>query len=98
MRLVSRVIALQPALSPVAATASSCESWMSSQMLSVQRRGGLPRGRRQEAELMMTGCRCPGCLVEDDICEVVGGLYGLRADDRLLEYGQPRAEGLQHSL
>ena len=33
-----------------------------------------------------------------EIGEVVGGLYGLRADDRLLRYGQPRAEGLQHSL
>ena len=33
-----------------------------------------------------------------EIGEVVGGLYGLRADDRLLGYGQPRAEGLQHSL
>ena len=32
------------------------------------------------------------------IGEVVGGLYGLRADDRLLGYRQPRAEGLQHSL
>ena len=29
--VASRVIALQPALSPVAATTSSCESWMSSQ-------------------------------------------------------------------
>ena len=35
-------------MSPVAAIASSCESWMSSQIWSVQRRGGLPRGRRQE--------------------------------------------------
>ena len=33
-----------------------------------------------------------------EIGEVVGSLYGLRADDRLLGYGQPRAEGLQHSL
>ena len=48
VRVASRVIALQPALSPVAATASSCESWMSSQIWSVQHRGGLPRGRRQE--------------------------------------------------
>ena len=48
VRVASRVIALQPAMSPVAATASSCESWMSSQIWSVQRRGGLPRGRRQE--------------------------------------------------
>ena len=42
VRVTSRVIALKPA------TASSCESWMSSQIWSVQRRGGLPRGRRQE--------------------------------------------------
>ena len=49
VRVASRVIALQPAQSPVAATASSCESWMSSQIWSVQRRGGLQRGRRQEA-------------------------------------------------
>ena len=48
VRVASRVIALQPALSSVAATASSCESWMSSQIWSAQRRGGLPRGRRQE--------------------------------------------------
>ena len=33
-----------------------------------------------------------------EIGEVVGGLYGLRADDRLLGYRQPWAEGLQHSL
>ena len=48
VRVASRLIALQPALSPVAATASTCESWMSSHIWSVQRRGGLPRGRRQE--------------------------------------------------
>ena len=48
VRVSSRVIALQPALSPVGATASSCESWMSLQIWSPQRRGGLPRGRRQE--------------------------------------------------
>ena len=49
VRVTSRIIALQLALSPVAATASSCESWLSSQSWSVQRRGGVPRGRRQEA-------------------------------------------------
>ena len=49
VRVASRINALQPALSPVAATASTCESWMSSQIWSVQCRGGLPRGRRQEA-------------------------------------------------
>ena len=48
VRVASRVIGLWPALSPVAATASSCESWKSSQIWSVQRRGGLPRGRCQE--------------------------------------------------
>ena len=48
VRVSSRVIALQPALSPVGATASSCESWMSLQIWSAQLRGGLPRGRRHE--------------------------------------------------